>query len=96
MNELIRSTRRLAEELRELRFAAPVACVYRPLDYAWQTHQRYLEKFGRGKKRVVFLGMNPGPFGMVQTGVPRIANQNMGAALWDNPSSPDFHKPEMV
>jgi len=70
MNELIASTRRLAVELRDLRFAEPVACVYRPLDYAWQAHQRYLEKFGRGRKRVVFLGMNPGPFGMVQTGVP--------------------------
>ena len=70
MNELLAATRRLAEELKDLRFAAPVACVYRPLDYAWQAHQRYLERFGRGSKRVVFLGMNPGPFGMVQTGVP--------------------------
>ncbi len=30
----------------------------------------YLRKFGGGKKRVIFLGMNPGPFGMTQTGVP--------------------------
>lgn len=70
MNELIASTRRLAAELRDLPFAAPVARVYHPLDYAWRPHQRYLEKFGGGPKRVVFLGMNPGPFGMVQTGVP--------------------------
>lgn len=58
------------EKLRDLPFAPPVACVYRPLEYAWPAHQRYLEIFGSGKKRVVFLGMNPGPFGMVQTGVP--------------------------
>jgi len=70
MNELLASTRRLADDLRELEFAAPVACVYRPLDYAWQPHRRYLENFGGGTKRVLFLGMNPGPFGMVQTGVP--------------------------
>jgi len=70
MNELRASTRRLAAELRDLEFAAPVVCVYRPLEYAWQPHQRYLERFGQGPKRVLFLGMNPGPFGMVQTGVP--------------------------
>ncbi len=70
MNKLIASTQRLAEELRELEFSPPVACVYRTLDYTWQAHQQYLERYGKGKKRIVFLGMNPGPFGMAQTGVP--------------------------
>lgn len=70
MNELRAAARRLAAELRDLEFAAPVACVYRPLEYAWKPHQRYLHRFGQGPKRVLFLGMNPGPFGMVQTGVP--------------------------
>jgi single-strand selective monofunctional uracil DNA glycosylase len=70
MNELLASTRRLAAVLKPLEFAAPVACVYRPLDYAWQAHRKYLELFGQGRKRVLFLGMNPGPFGMAQTGVP--------------------------
>lgn len=45
-------------------------CVYNPLLYAWRAHEAYLRKFGACPKRVVFLGMNPGPFGMVQTGVP--------------------------
>jgi len=44
--------------------------VYAPLDYAWSCHGAYLSRFGNSKKRVVFLGMNPGPFGMAQTGVP--------------------------
>lgn len=70
MNELIASTQRLAEDLRELQFSPPVAYVYRTLDYAWDAHAAYLKRFGKGKKRVVFLGMNPGPFGMAQTGVP--------------------------
>ena len=70
MNELFASTRNLADALRDLEFAAPVCCVYRPLDYAWQPYRRYLENFGRGTKRVLLLGMNPGPFGMAQTGVP--------------------------
>lgn len=70
MSELIASTKRLADELRELRFSPPVACVYRTLDYTWQAHEQYLKRYGKGTKRIVFLGMNPGPFGMAQTGVP--------------------------
>ena len=47
-----------------------MAYVYRTLGYTWKAHRLYLERFGKGRKRVVFLGMNPGPFGMAQTGVP--------------------------
>jgi single-strand selective monofunctional uracil DNA glycosylase len=68
--EAIEISRRLRDAVAPLRFADPVACVYNPLEYAWATHQQYLELFGRGAKEVVFLGMNPGPFGMAQTGVP--------------------------
>jgi single-strand selective monofunctional uracil DNA glycosylase len=53
-----------------LKFSPPVACTYAPLDYAWPAHEAYLRRYGRAPKRVVFLGMNPGPFGMAQTGVP--------------------------
>jgi single-strand selective monofunctional uracil DNA glycosylase len=70
MNELIQSTERLADALRDLKFSAPVARVYHTLDYTWEVHCRYLQRFGRGRKAVLFLGMNPGPFGMAQTGVP--------------------------
>ncbi len=44
--------------------------MYNPLVYAWEPHVAYLRRFAQARKRVVFLGMNPGPFGMVQTGVP--------------------------
>ncbi len=60
----------LSEAAGRLRFQAPVAFVYNPLDYAWSAHETYLRRFARTPKRIVFLGMNPGPFGMVQTGVP--------------------------
>jgi single-strand selective monofunctional uracil DNA glycosylase len=70
MNALTESAKRLATRLRELPFSPPVAYVYRTLDYTWEAHRRYLEQFGNGTKRVIFLGMNPGPFGMAQTGVP--------------------------
>jgi len=52
-------------------FAPPVALVYNPLEYAKAPHALYLDRYAaNGKKRVFFLGMNPGPFGMAQTGVP--------------------------
>jgi len=54
----------------ELTIGPPAAHLYNPLDYAWPAHAAYLKRFGKPPKRVVFLGMNPGPFGMVQTGVP--------------------------
>jgi single-strand selective monofunctional uracil DNA glycosylase len=54
----------------DLNFAPPTTHVYNPLDYAWKIHRRYLDQFGRGQKQAVFLGMNPGPYGMAQTGVP--------------------------
>ncbi len=60
----------MAEAAARLKFGAPVTHVYNPLAYAWAPHEDYLRKFGGGRKRVVFLGMNPGPFGMAQTGVP--------------------------
>lgn len=67
---LVRPTQAAVAELRNLRFSPPVACVYNPLEYAWDLHRSWLEHFGRGSKEVLLVGMNPGPFGMVQTGVP--------------------------
>ena len=62
--------RRLRDQVRDLSFAPPVTHVYNPLEYAWSAHDQYLKTWGRGRRRVVFLGMNPGPWGMAQTGVP--------------------------
>ena len=70
VRQLIQAAQELARVTGGLRFRAPVAQVYRPLDYAWPAHESYLRNFGATRKRVVFLGMNPGPFGMAQTGVP--------------------------
>jgi single-strand selective monofunctional uracil DNA glycosylase len=68
--DLLAAARTLNQMTGKLKFPAPVACCYRPLDYAWPAHAAYLRRFGATRKRVLFLGMNPGPFGMVQTGVP--------------------------
>lgn len=67
---LVEAARVLSSRLRTMSFAPPVSHVYNPLEYAWAAHEIYLRRYGAGRKRVVFLGMNPGPFGMVQTGVP--------------------------
>lgn len=69
-DELVRAARALSEAVDSLCFSAPVTHTLNPLAYAWAPHEAYLRKFGNGKKRVVFMGMNPGPFGMVQVGVP--------------------------
>ncbi len=73
-SRLVAAARRLAREADLLRFGPPVAVVYNPLVYAWEPHRLYLERSAAsghgGRKRVVFVGMNPGPWGMAQTGVP--------------------------
>jgi single-strand selective monofunctional uracil DNA glycosylase len=60
----------LSARVTSLRFADPVCCVYNPLEYARAPHELYLSRYGGGPKEVLLLGMNPGPFGMAQTGVP--------------------------
>jgi single-strand selective monofunctional uracil DNA glycosylase len=68
--ELVRAAKQLADELRPLRFSLPVTHTYLTLDHAGEGYAGYLEKFVTGRKRALFIGMNPGPYGMVQTGVP--------------------------
>ncbi len=60
----------LLEDLRPLRFTPPVAYVYNPLEYAKEAYELYLQNYADGPKDIVLLGMNPGPWGMAQTGVP--------------------------
>jgi single-strand selective monofunctional uracil DNA glycosylase len=67
---LVAAAGSLRDAAGRLRFSPPVAVVYNPLEYAWAAHEAYLRAYGHCRKRVVFLGMNPGPFGMAQTGVP--------------------------
>jgi single-strand selective monofunctional uracil DNA glycosylase len=68
--QLLAAARELSQTLAVLRFGSPIAHVYDPLQYAWAPYQAYVTRYGATRKRVVLLGMNPGPFGMMQTGVP--------------------------
>jgi single-strand selective monofunctional uracil DNA glycosylase len=67
---VIRAAQELRAAVNKLTFAPPVTHIYNPLDYAWSAHETYLRRYASNQKRVLFLGMNPGPVGMAQTGVP--------------------------
>ena len=69
-HQLLGAARELSQALAALRFEQPIAHVYDPLQYAWAPYEGYVRRYGATRKRVVLLGMNPGPFGMMQTGVP--------------------------
>lgn len=63
-------TKHLIADLEPLTFGPQVTHVYNPLVYARAAHMRYLDEFGNGEPSFILVGMNPGPWGMVQTGVP--------------------------
>lgn len=59
----------MCKKLGELNFGSPITHIYNPLDYASHTHSHYVRCYGNTVKKILFVGMNPGPFGMAQNGV---------------------------
>ena len=45
-------------------------CVYNPLMYAWDIHEEFIRVSGGRGAKTILMGMNPGPHGMGQMGVP--------------------------
>lgn len=70
IEQSIAAAQELSEAVDSLQFGEPVTHVYNPLDYAWAAHEQYLRDMNPNGTRVLLLGMNPGPWGMAQTGVP--------------------------
>jgi single-strand selective monofunctional uracil DNA glycosylase len=75
--QLLQAARQLSDHLAALtkagQFTGPnatVTHVYNPHGYAWQAYEAYVRRFVQGRRRVVLLGMNPGPYGMMQIGIP--------------------------
>ena len=68
--KVLRADRKLCKEVNSLSFSSPIVTVYNPLDYAWPCHRAYIKKYSAGKKKAIFFGMNPGPWGMAQVGLP--------------------------
>ena len=70
-DQLLTIEERLADELLKIQFNAPVEYVYNPIDHAKELHTNFLNRYySSGDRSIMFLGMNPGPWGMIQTGVP--------------------------
>lgn len=58
------------EAISKLETSGSVAHATNPLDYAWPHHEQFIEQWGGLGATTLLLGMNPGPWGMAQTGVP--------------------------
>lgn len=70
VEQILLAARALSDAMDALEFEFPVAWTYNPLNYAWAGHEAYVRRFAGGARKTLYLGMNPGPFGMAQTGVP--------------------------
>lgn len=90
--------KQLITELKPLTFQSPVSHVYLTTEYTWLAHEQYLNRYCEGKKRVLMLGMNPGPWGMAQTGVPfgEVSYVKDWMGISANISKPDPEHPKRV
>lgn len=92
-DEVLAAARELSARVNTLHFGSPVAYTYNPLDYAWAGHEAYVRRFATGAKDTLYLGMNPGPFGMAQTGVP--FGEISAVTLWMGITAPIGQPPAM-
>ncbi|EFN86379.1 Single-strand selective monofunctional uracil DNA glycosylase [Harpegnathos saltator] len=69
-DKLLSVEQQLSTKVQSITFQSSVQYIYNPLEYAFDTHAMYVRKYCNGSKKILFLGMNPGPWGMSQTGVP--------------------------
>ena len=67
--QLLGIERDMCRQLEAVDIGPPVTHIYNPLDYAAQTHSDFVQNYGNSTKKILFVGMNPGPFGMAQNGV---------------------------
>ena len=99
-DKILQSAQALSDAVDALSFAEPTSYVYNPLDYAWEGHAAYIRRSITGPRKVVFLGMNPGPWGMAQTGVPfgeiGLAKQWMGLGAEVSKPEPEHPKRPIV
>lgn len=68
-DNFVRLENDLVSQLIKLDYGPDIAYIYNPLEYASNLHTAFLKKYLVTKKKVLFLGINPGPWGMCQTGV---------------------------
>ncbi len=94
---LVAAARTLARSADALSFHRPVQFVYNPLVYARAPAEAYFNAYAAPPKRIVFVGMNPGPWGMAQTGVPfgEVSIVRDGRGITGNVRAPDGGHPRL-
>ena len=72
--ELILAAARLRDDTedlaRRMESEGVADCVYNPLMYAWEIHEEFIRLSGGHGAKTILMGMNPGPHGMGQMGIP--------------------------
>ena len=69
VRQFLETELRLCNSLSKLEYPQPVTHIYNPVDYAFEPHSCFVKKYCNTTKHIMFMGMNPGPYGMAQTGV---------------------------
>ena len=103
VEQLIRAASSLRDDVRPLGVKlvseGRIDVCYNPLDYAWDAHVAFLRRMGGSGARTVILGMNPGPHGMGQMGIPFAATSVVRDLLGitgipvNQPETPDPRRP---
>jgi single-strand selective monofunctional uracil DNA glycosylase len=70
IQSLTKAAKKLSNATGKLSFSEPITHVYNPLEYAWNSHKSYIERYAKPTARILLMGMNPGPWGMAQIGIP--------------------------
>jgi len=93
--KLAEISRTLDSKLALLEFAEPVTHAYRPAYYARDLHEAYLQ-LAQPQPEALWLGMNPGPWGMAQTGVPfgEVAAVRDWLRIEGSVQKPEFEHPK--
>ena len=96
--DLQQITHDCVKALGKLSYGPPVSHCYNPLIYARNAYDQYLRKFAHYQPPVLLVGMNPGPWGMGQTGIPFgeviLTRDWMGIEdRVENPSNPHPKRP---
>ena len=81
--------------LKKIESMTPVCHATNPLDYAWAHHEQYIRKWGGFGADTLLLGMNPGPWGMAQSGVPfgstQMAREKLEIVAHELDTPPNAH-----
>ena len=82
VRQFLETELRLCNSLSKLEYPQPVTHIYNPVDYAFEPHSCFVKKYCNTTKHIMFMGMNPGPYGMAQTGVSHLEENGWVREWW--------------